>query len=207
MVHRRELDGDTLVLGNQGDLYGNALTMWDHGTGSVWSQPTGEAILGPLAGARLELLPSTLTDWATWRRLHPNTTALDAAGGRSGFDVDRMLIAVEFGDDALAFGVDEVREVGVVNAAVGDIPIAVVAKPSAGGWWAVYSRQLDDRVVTLELDGDELVEVDGDARWDPVRGLPLEGAESLDPLGALTIFPADYPVHFPAGRVWAGEGQ
>jgi hypothetical protein len=67
MVNRREVDGRTLVLGNQGDLFGNALTMWDHATGAMWSQPTGEADLGPLAAARLELLPSTLTDWATWR--------------------------------------------------------------------------------------------------------------------------------------------
>lgn len=207
MVHRRELDGEPLVLGNQGDLYGNALTMWDHATGSVWSQPTGEAILGPLAGTRLELLPSTLTDWATWRRLHPGTIALDAAGGRSGFDVDRMLLAVELADDALAFAVADVRDVGVVNATVGGVPVAVVAEPSPGGWWGVYSRRLDDRVVTLGLDGDELVEVDGDARWDPVRGSPLEGAERLDPLGALTIARPDFPVHFPAGRIWAPEGQ
>ena len=203
MVHRREIDGQELVLGNQGALYGNALTMWDHGTGSVWTQITGEALLGPLAGARLELLPSTLTDWATWRRSHPSTLALDAEGGDSGFHLDVMQIAVEVGDEAMAFPVRTLREVGVANVTVGGIPIAVVAEPASGGWWAVFSRRLDDRVVTLDLDGDTLVELEGDGRWDAVRGLPVGDGERLDPLGALTIFPADFPVHFPGGQVWS----
>ena len=63
MVHRRDIDGRGVVFGNQGDFYMNAMTWWDHDTSSVWSQPTGEAILGPLKGERLELVPSTLTEW------------------------------------------------------------------------------------------------------------------------------------------------
>jgi hypothetical protein len=89
-------------VGNQGALFGNAMTWWDHDTGSVWMQPTGKAILGPLRGARLELLASTLTDWGSWRRSHPETLALDADGGPTGFDVDRMQIALELGGDSLA---------------------------------------------------------------------------------------------------------
>lgn len=58
MVRRREIDGEPVLFGNHGALYGNALTMFDHATGSVWSQISGEALLGPLSGDRLELLPS-----------------------------------------------------------------------------------------------------------------------------------------------------
>ena len=43
MVHRRDLNGEVLVFGNQGALWGNAMTWWDHETGTVWSQPLGEA--------------------------------------------------------------------------------------------------------------------------------------------------------------------
>lgn len=179
------------------------MTWWDHQTGSVWSQPTGEAILGPLRGARLELLPSTLTDWGTWRRTHPDTLALDATGGPTRFDVDRMHIAVELGDESLAVPIDELRRRGVVNADVGGVPVAFVAEAAAGGAWGVYSRQLDDRVASLALIDGELVEQDGPGRWDPIRGLPLAGEQRLDPLGALTIFPRDFPVHFPGGRVWS----
>lgn len=97
MVHRREVDGQEIVPGNQGDLFRNAMTWWDHGTGSVWSQPTGTAILGPLEGTRLEQVPSTLTEWGPWRRAHPDTQALDAPGGGSGVDLEEVLIVVSMG--------------------------------------------------------------------------------------------------------------
>jgi hypothetical protein len=34
MVHRRIVDGEEVVFGNQGALYMNAMTWWDHTTGS-----------------------------------------------------------------------------------------------------------------------------------------------------------------------------
>ncbi len=203
MVHRREVEDQATLFGNHGALFGNALTMFDHETGTVWSQISGEAIVGPLHGDRLELLPSTLTDWGTWRRSHPDTTALDADGGRSGFDVDDMQIVFEVGDDALAVPVAELREHGVANVTVGELPVAFVAETEPSGWWSVFSRQLDDRVVQLELEGDTLVEVGGTGRWDGDRGIPRDGGQRLDPLGALTIFPRDFPVHFPDGQVWS----
>lgn len=203
MVHRREVNGQEIVLGNQGALFGNAMTWWDHDTGSVWSQPTGAAILGPRSGERLELLSSTLTDWRTWRHAHPETRALDADGGPTAFDIDHMQVAIELAGDALAVPVAAMREAGVINTEVGGVPVAFVAEPVAGGWWAVYYRRLDDRVVLLTLRDGVLTEADGPGRWDPVRGLPLAGDERLDPLGALTIFPRDFPVHFPHGRVWS----
>lgn len=73
MVHRREIEGEELVFGNQGALFRIAMTWWDRGTGSVWSQAFCEAILGPLAGNQLEPVPSTLTLWVAWRRVWPGT--------------------------------------------------------------------------------------------------------------------------------------
>ena len=107
MVHRREIDGQEIVFGNQGDLWGNAMTWWDHDTGSIWSQPLGKAIAGPHKGQTIELLPSTLTQWSSWRELHPDTLGLDAENGRSGFDLERMAIVVEFGPEAVAYPVVE----------------------------------------------------------------------------------------------------
>ncbi len=66
------------MLGNQGALLGNAMTWWDHDTGSVWSQPLGEAVMGPRTGDRLELMAAQLTSWGTWKEDHPSTVALDA---------------------------------------------------------------------------------------------------------------------------------
>lgn len=52
------------------------LVMFDTATGSYWSQLLGQAICGPQSGERLTLIPSTVTDWGTWREQHPETRVL-----------------------------------------------------------------------------------------------------------------------------------
>ena len=116
MVHRRELNGEVLVFGNQGALLGNAMTWWDHDTGSVWSQPLGEAVMGPRTGERLELLASQLTSWGTWRSDHPETFALDAPGGNSRFDLDTMTIVAESGQEVGVYRVRDLARFGPANA-------------------------------------------------------------------------------------------
>ena len=106
MVHRREIDGQPALFGNHGALLGNAMTWWDHDTGSIWSQPPGEAVAGPHKDKRLTLLPSQLTSWGTWRAQHPISLALDAPGHPSSFELDTMDIVVEIGEEATAFSVD-----------------------------------------------------------------------------------------------------
>ncbi len=227
MVHRREIDGQPIVLGNHGALWGNAMTWFDHETGSVWSQPLGEAILGPLTGERLELLPSTLTEWGDWKQAHPDSLALDAPSTRNGFALENMAIVVELGDSSVAFPSPDVRETGVANSEVDGVPVAVVIA-TEGDNWAVFSRQLDDRVVELTVElpvevtgdleaesvsgestdgGPVLVEVGGDGRWDPVLGLGLDGeSQNLDLLPGFTSFPSDYVTFFPNGAFWQPDG-
>jgi hypothetical protein len=130
MVHRRDVDGEVLVLGNQGALWQRAMTWWDHETGSVWSQPLGEAVAGPLRGTRLELLPSTLTEWGTWQRMHPDTLALNAPGGRSSFRLEDTLIVVEIGNEVVGYAPGSVAERGIVGDVEGGVPLAVLVKPA-----------------------------------------------------------------------------
>ncbi len=204
MVHRRELDGTELIFGNQGALWGNAMTWWDHDTGSVWSQPLGEAIAGPRKGATLALLPSTLTTREAWRAEHPGTLALDAPGGRAGFDLGNMVIVVDFGDEAAAYPVTDLRTNGVTNDRVPGADIAVLVDPTDEERWAVFSRRLDDRTVTLETRAGEIVDLETGTVWDPVRGIgrrgPLSG-EILDLLPGFTAFADDFSTFWPAGRL------
>lgn len=204
MVHRRQVDGTELVLGNQGALWGNAMTWYDHDTGSVWSQPLGEAILGPRAGARLELLASTLTTWADWQARHPDSLALDVGDPGLRGDLAAVAIVVEFGDDSVAFPIAEVRGPGVANASVAGVPVAVVADPT-GQSWAVFSRTIDDTVVELDLDAGQLVADDG-RRFDAELGQAVDGGPALDPLPGFTSFPQDYVTFFPDGAFWSPDG-
>ncbi len=196
-----------MLFGNQGDLYLNAMTWWDHPTGSVWSQPRGEAILGPRRGRRLELVPSTLTTWAGWREAHPATLALDARGGTGGFALEEMVVVVDFGGDAAAYPVPLLQEAGVVNDEVAGEPIAVVVDPDAPDRWAVLSRRAGDRTVTLHVAAGRLVDRETGTAWDPVRGLGRDGplaGESLALLPGFTAFPWEYRNIWPGGRLWDG---
>jgi hypothetical protein len=205
MVHRRELDGEPIVLGNQGALWGNAMTWWDHETGSIWSQPKGEAIAGPLKGTKLELVPSTLTTWDAWRSAHPETLALDVHAWRTAFNLDEMSIVVDFDTEAASYAVPALREVGVVNDVVAGIEIAVVIDPDDPQRWAVFSRRLGDQLVELDMTADGLLEPESGTVFDPFLGRGRTGPLSdltLDRLPAFTSFPDDYVTFFPDGRTW-----
>jgi hypothetical protein len=204
MVHRRQLDGETLVFGNQGDLFGNAMTWWDHDTGSVWSQPRGEAILGPRTGARLELLSSTLTHWGSWLESHPDTLALkvpDLVDWSTLFNLEKMAVVVDLGSEAAAYGIPQLREAGVINDVVAGIEIAVVIDPDDQERWAVFSRRLDDTVVELALSGEGLVDMVSGTVFDPFVGVGRSGVladQNLDRLPAFTIYPHHYGTFYPS---------
>jgi hypothetical protein len=206
MVHRRTVDGKEVIFGNHGALWGNAMTWFDHDTGTIWSQPLGEAIVGPLKGATLGVLPSTLTDWASWRNLHPDTKALVAPGEPTRFSLQQMSIVVVLGNDSAAYPVAELQN--VVNDTVNGIPIAVVVDTDDGETWTVYSRTLDDGVV-VELESaevDELLDTVTGTTFHSSRGTGISGPladQKLDQLPGFTSFAKDYFTFYPEGRLWS----
>jgi hypothetical protein len=80
---RPVIDGELLDFGTSGRLYHSNLVMYDRQTGTFWSQATLEAIVGPLAGRRLEFLPAQIVSWADWRAAHPTGLVLSQ---NTGFD-------------------------------------------------------------------------------------------------------------------------
>lgn len=208
MVHRRQVEDETLIFGVHGALYGNAMTWWDHGTGSIWTQPTGEAIAGPRKGQRVELLSSQFTSWGAWKDVFPNTRALDVPAGPTSFDLTDFLIVVDFTEDARGYSIPELRRVGVVNDTVAGVPIAVVSDPADPTRWSVYSRLVAGEVRTFDVLEGELVEIGTGTTFDPARGFGLVGplaAETLDHLAAFTSFPSDFDTFWPDGTIWSDE--
>ena len=185
MVHDRRIDGEAHVYGNAGALFMNAMTWYDHETGSIWSQPWGRAIIGSYKGVELFLLPSQITTWGNWRSEHPNTLAMINDAGRfgalQGFDPD-FVIGLLIAGDSKAFYYRDVAQAGVVNDQLGDIPVFVWAGDNN---FHAYIRRVGDQILTFELDVDTLVDVETGSTWDLTRGLatsgPLKG-ENLQPV-------------------------
>ncbi len=81
VVYERVLDGRVLNFGNTNALLQSDLVMFDRQTNSYWFQTGGEAVVGPLTGARLTVLPSVTVRWENWLEEHPDTLVLSSDTG------------------------------------------------------------------------------------------------------------------------------
>ncbi len=75
------IDGEPVQFGTSGNLYNSDLVMYDRRTSSYWSQITGQAIVGELAGLTLEKVPIDTIRWGDWKRIHPDTEVLSRETG------------------------------------------------------------------------------------------------------------------------------
>ncbi len=180
MVHDRRVNGDTFVFGNQGGLFRNAMTWFDHETESVWSQVWGQSIAGPLKGTTLDLIPAAIVPWETWKTEHPNTVALinDKTGlfSRKERPRDGWVIGITIGEHQKAFYYKALTEVGVLNDFVGPYPVALYADAETRNVRA-YLREVDDQVLTLALseDGKQLIDDETGTKWSIAQGIGQSG--------------------------------
>lgn len=74
-----DADGRPRRFGTSGLLLRSNKLMFDRETFSLWSNLTGEAVLGSMAAApaRLEMLPMVRVTWGEWRRRYPDTLVID----------------------------------------------------------------------------------------------------------------------------------
>lgn len=76
IVFDRVFEGQELRFGVSGLLRNSDLVMWDDATESLWQQLTGEGLVGRFAGSQLEFLPSAITSFEDFTRLHPDGQVL-----------------------------------------------------------------------------------------------------------------------------------
>ena len=137
MVHDRRLNGSAARFGNQGALYKGAMTWYDHDTGSVWSQPLGQAIAGPRADARLETIPAQLTTWSNWIRTMPHSLVLTDNRGHQDFK-GRLpgpdhVAGVTVDGSAVAWSYPDLLDGRIVSDAVSDVRVALWQDRGTGG--------------------------------------------------------------------------
>ena len=203
MVYAREFDGEAHNFGVSG-LDEGTLIMYDAETRSRWSQLVGKAVSGQMQGRQLDKLPSTMTTWARWQALHPDTTVYvkrsipygarftaDAFAGVASAEPgplqnEDLVIGVEGHVEARAYLARHMaREGRLVNDQLEGAPIVVFLSEDLATA-RIYDRRLDDRTLSLELaSGDGMRDVETGSTWDPLSGAavagPLEG-QQLRPL-------------------------
>ena len=66
-MYERVVQGEPLDFGVSGQLYNSDLLMYDRKTETLWDQISGIAVVGELAGERLDFYPSQIMSWADWQ--------------------------------------------------------------------------------------------------------------------------------------------
>jgi hypothetical protein len=156
IIFDRRVNGRAEVFGVSGALYRSALVMFDRRTTSLWPQPLGKAVLGPLLGAELEVVASSLLPWKEVRDAHPDVAVvLDSEGELDqtanpyeGYDTsgrpflfqgkvdDRLpaftrVAGVSFGGTSKAWSYDVLRRRPAIEATVGGQPLVLLWAPGA----------------------------------------------------------------------------
>jgi hypothetical protein len=180
------------------------MVMFDHQTGSYWNQVSGDAIVGPLTGQRLSILPAQMTTWGSWKSLYPETLALSEdtgferdyrrdpftgygeglnAGGRFFFPVsdagrDPRL---DPGEIVLGLEVDGVHRAYPLELMGDDVVqdtlgnIEVVIFSQADGPSGIaYSPQIDDRRLTFTLEDGRIQDRETGSEWN-LAGRAIDG--------------------------------
>lgn len=101
-VYLRTLEnGDVLDFGLSGQVRNANSILYDRQTDSRWTQLLGEAVEGALKGQRLQLIPSDVMTWDTWKRRYPKGQVLSKDTGvvrdytrnpYAGYEEDRRIL-------------------------------------------------------------------------------------------------------------------
>ncbi len=210
IVYSRKVRGTVLVFAVSGLLWNDNLVMIDGRTKSSWSQLTGRAMRGPLQDAQLEQLPATLTDWKTWRALHPETTVMPMSRTTRVYDqsfyrvLNRFVVGVAHGDAARAWPLSELDSTHFVNDELAEQPLLITYDGSSHTAF-VFDRRVEQRTLSFfERDG-KLFDAQTESRWDPSSGRAVDGplqGKTLAPVPSTPAYRSVWETFYPRGTLY-----
>ena len=208
-MHDRTINGETYIFGNAGGLYKNAMTWFDHKTQSIWSQPTGEVLGGPLLGTKLQTIAFQLTTWENWITTHPETQVMENGLDRVGISRERFstnfLIGVELAEFAKAYQFEDIMTNTVVEDQLGSFPLLIWAE---GEDFRVFLRRVGEQELHFYWDGDALIDDETGSSWDPKLGLARSGeyqGQVLQQIPSFSIWLSSWYDFFPQGEIFRPE--
>ena len=225
LVFDRRFDGEIYEFGTSGLLRKSDLVMYDRTTESLWQQFTGEGIVGEHAGRQLDFVPSSIVSFADFQKAFPASVILSQDTGfnraygdnpYAGYDsIDsspflfdgeldgRLLpmarvVTVSLPDVDLAYPVDTLSDVGVINDVQGEQKLAifhtdgtssalgttVIANAEDVGATGVFDPNVGEESLTFIKEGDRIVDEQTGSEWN-ILGKAIDGplaGESLTPI-------------------------
>ena len=181
-MYVREIEGRELNLSVSGMLWDYSLVMQDAESESLWSHILGECVKGKYRGRKLEMLPSVLTDFATWKRLHPESTMLiwphhfQPTWKNNVYEVlsyEKFVIGLIVGKEKIHFNLKDLVEKPVVNVTVGGLPIVLYFDRNTGAGWS-FERAAGGELLEFSMKEDKVFD-STKSEWDLEKGRTDDG--------------------------------
>ena len=190
------------------------MTWFDHDSGSVWTQPWGRALNGPLKGTVLRQIAAEIVPWSSWQADHPQTLALDWEPGVNNLyyqaPTDNFVLGVSLSEFAVAYLFPVAAAEIVINSEVGPFPVVVHTNPQTRASH-VYLRTLNDgTVLNFSGDADKLVDEQTGSMWEPRLGLAIDGplqGTALREIPYTSSFDWAWLDFYPESTFYIGQGE
>jgi hypothetical protein len=185
IVFDRRVDDRTLSFFLPGSIWRENMVMEDSETKSQWSQALGKAMQGPLADHKLKVVPSVVTDWASWKKSHPETTLLDLplmadeyvqdySYDATKTGPDQFLLVMELGGETRAWPLESLTGEFAINDAVGGDSVLVLFD-NQNFTADLYFRKLGERNLKFRCESGKIVDEETGSVWDAATGQAMEG--------------------------------
>lgn len=231
-MYAAEIDGKPYTFEASGSLWKDALVMMDRQTSSLWSQIMGEALDGPMVGAKLELYPSEFMDFSAVLEKYPNAQFLkkDSKGDKGSYykryfdDPERIgifghtfeskdeglgtkdhALGLRLGRDAVALPIKNVTKPSAAKVDLMDKAVVVFYNPATkdASAYATSVENANKKKLNVEIDGSVTFEGKKLSADDFRKGI-----KGFEPMPVMTTFWFAWKDFFPRteiGRFYPGS--
>ena len=208
-VFERTIGGQAVEFGVSGKLYNSNLLMYDRLTDSYWSQALGQAVVGELAGERLEIVPFDVIAWRDWKSLHQDTLVLSTDTGHiraynadpyeDYFASDRVIfpltnrdgrlppkaviLGFESGGEYKAYSQQDVESMRIINDHVSGKPILLASMYKDNA--RAFERTIGGQVLEFVYEDGRILDAGTRSEWN-YDGVAVSGdyaGQSLNRIG------------------------
>ena len=205
-MYARNVNERVLTFAVSGLLWETSQVMIDEETESLWSQFLGKAMQGPLQGEELEMLPSIITDWESWRTNYHNCTVAlmsrTSNYNRSSRHLrDVLSINITLNGESRFWPLHP----GVSNEVVGGYPL-VVAFDDPSLTAVIYDRRVDGQELSFQLSQSPGAIRDDQTSsvWNLFTGEAISGpfkGKQLTMLPSMLADQVPYSTFYPRGKM------
>ncbi len=165
---------------------------------------------GELHPQRLKTIPSLLTDWQTWKELHPETTVMMLERTHSDFttnqyhNLDKFVVGVTENQDSRAWQFRRMAEHSPVNDKFSDRPVVLFFDRESGTPY-LFERTVKTRTLTFARVDGKIIDEQTNSVWDPRSGTALSGElkdSQLNQLVGITSFAKSWKAFYPDSTYW-----